>query len=58
MLTQEEVASYLGRSKHWCEKARYQGYGPNYIKMGRHVRYLEEDVLSYLESCKVVHHVD
>lgn len=31
---------------------RHRGVGPRYIKVGKHVRYDERDVLVWLESCR------
>lgn len=34
---------------HW----RYQGIGPAYLKVGKHVRYRESDVTAWLEAQRV-----
>jgi len=49
--TQKELAEYLGKSTAWCERARWAGEGPRFIKMGRHCRYRVADVLAWVESC-------
>lgn len=47
---QKALASYLGKSTAWCERARWAGEGPRFIKLGRHVRYRAEDVLAWIEE--------
>lgn len=49
--TQKDLAAYLGKSTAWCERARWAGEGPRFIKLGRHVRYRVSDVLAWVESC-------
>ena len=50
LLTQQELAEYLGKSTAWCERARWSGNGPRYVKLGRHVRYRETDVTAWIEE--------
>ena len=50
LLSQRELAEYLGKSTAWCERCRWAGTGPRFIKIGRHVRYKVEDVLAYVEA--------
>lgn len=50
---QKQLAGYLGKSTAWCERARWAGEGPAYIKLGRHVRYKVSDVLKWIESNNV-----
>lgn len=47
---QKTLADYLGKSTAWCERARWAGEGPRFIKLGRHVRYRAEDVLAWIED--------
>ncbi|WP_246166883.1 helix-turn-helix transcriptional regulator [Marinobacter salinexigens] len=47
---QKTLAAYLGKSTAWCERARWAGEGPRFIKLGRHVRYRAEDVLEWIDS--------
>ena len=49
---QKILAAYLGKSTAWCERARWAGEGPRFIKLGRHVRYKAEDVLAWIEQCR------
>jgi predicted DNA-binding transcriptional regulator AlpA len=50
LLTQKDLAKYLCKSEAWCERARWAGDGPKFIKLGRHVRYKTEDVAAWIES--------
>lgn len=52
LLTQSQVAATLGKSEAWCERSRWDGSGPAYIKIGRSVRYKRSDVDAWLESRK------
>ena len=50
LMTQRDLAHYLGKSTAWCERARWAGEGPRFIKLGRHVRYKVEDVMAWIEE--------
>ena len=50
LMDQKELAVYLGKSTAWCERARWAGEGPQFIKLGRHVRYRAQDVLDWIEG--------
>lgn len=52
LMSQKDLAAYLGKSTAWCERARWAGEGPRFIKLGRHVRYKVDDVLAWLEECQ------
>ncbi len=47
---QKTLAVYLGKSTAWCERARWAGEGPRFLKLGRHVRYRADDVLAWIED--------
>jgi len=47
---QKTLAAYLGKSTAWCERARWAGDGPRFLKLGRHVRYRADDVLAWIEA--------
>lgn len=47
---QKTLAAYLGKSTAWCERARWAGDGPRFVKLGRHVRYRADDVLAWIED--------
>lgn len=50
LLTQEELAEYLGLSKPTLQRWRREGYGPKYLRIGKHVYYKEVDVLAWIEE--------
>ena len=50
LMSQRDLAEYIGKSTAWCERARWAGEGPKFIKLGRHVRYRAEDVLAWINS--------
>jgi excisionase family DNA binding protein len=50
LLTPDDLADYLVVPVSTVYKWNYEGTGPRPIRVGRHVRYSEEDVLSWLES--------
>lgn len=50
LMDQRDLAHYLGKSVAWCERARWAGEGPRYIKLGRHVRYRADDVIAWIEE--------
>lgn len=50
LLTQQQVSEYLGKSKAWAERSRWDGSGPRFVKVGKAVRYRAEDVRDWLES--------
>lgn len=50
LMSQRDLAAYLGKSTAWCERARWAGEGPRFVKLGRHVRYRADDVLAWIEE--------
>lgn len=50
LMSQRDLAAYIGKSTAWCERARWAGEGPKFIKLGRHVRYRAEDVLAWIDE--------
>ncbi|MCW5602434.1 helix-turn-helix domain-containing protein [Nitrosomonas sp.] len=50
LMTQQELAEYLSKSTAWCERARWDGSGPKFVKLGRHVRYRAQDVLEWVNA--------
>ncbi len=50
LMDQRDLANYLGKSTAWCERARWAGEGPRFIKLGRHVRYRADDVLAWIDA--------
>lgn len=58
-LTEKEAAHYIGMSIHYLRKDRAEGKigqrtaGPRFLKIGRSIRYLKDDLDQWLESnCK------
>jgi excisionase family DNA binding protein len=49
LMKQDEVAAFLGVSKQFLERDRWQGATIPYVKVGRGVRYRAEDVAAYIE---------
>lgn len=50
LLTNGETAKLLGLKPNTLEIWRWQGKGPVYRKVGRLVRYVESDVLEWLDA--------
>jgi excisionase family DNA binding protein len=48
--TIDDVAQYLSVPRSTLYQWRSKGYGPNGIRIGRHVRYRPDDVQSWLAS--------
>jgi excisionase family DNA binding protein len=46
----EEVAEMLGVPKHTLDQWRSKGSGPDYLKIGRHVRYRWSAVNAWLDA--------
>lgn len=53
LLTEKEAARYLGMSIFTIRQRRLKGRPPVYFKVGRSVRYRQEDLESFLDSCRV-----
>ena len=52
-LTDQEVASRLGLSVATLRAWRRRGVGPRFVRFGRAVRYMPEDVERYVRSSRV-----
>lgn len=50
ILTNVETAELLGLKPNTLERWRLQGRGPTFRKLGRAVRYVEADVLAWLDA--------
>lgn len=48
------IAAVMGKSRAWAQKARWTGSGPNYLKLGRNVRYRKRDVLAWMNARSAV----
>jgi excisionase family DNA binding protein len=51
-LTEQQVAARLGLSVATLRAWRLKGKGPPFVRFGRAVRYLEEDVERFVEACR------
>ena len=49
LLTEHEAASMLGWSRKTLQQRRWRGVPPIYVKIGSSVRYLERDILAFIE---------
>jgi predicted DNA-binding transcriptional regulator AlpA len=49
-LKETEVSSLISKSVAWLQRARWEGGGIPYHKIGRSVRYAENEVLEWLEK--------
>jgi len=52
-ITEVEVAEITGRAVATLRNDRYYRRGLPFFKFGRSVRYSEEEVLAFMEACKV-----
>ena len=50
----EETAKILGIAKQTLHNLRHHRKGPNYYRIGRLIRYREEDIAEYLNNRRVV----
>jgi predicted DNA-binding transcriptional regulator AlpA len=50
ILTEREAAVWSGYTVTYFQRARWEGKGPKYIKLGRNIRYREEDLLAWIEE--------
>jgi hypothetical protein len=48
VLTEDELCRYLGKSKAWAQRARFEGKGPRFIKAGRKPLYPVEFIREWL----------
>ena len=61
--TEQETAAYIGMSRSFLRQARMEGQrknrtvAPPFIKIGRAVRYLKEDLDQWLESHVKLNHL-
>jgi predicted DNA-binding transcriptional regulator AlpA len=53
MATARDVAAVLGIPEHTLAQWRSQGKGPDYVKVGRHVRYDWSDVKRWIAGRKM-----
>lgn len=51
ILNEGEAAQVLGINVRTLQTWRFKGHGPQYLKMGRCVRYRRQDLLAFAEQC-------
>ncbi|GAD80627.1 helix-turn-helix transcriptional regulator [Vibrio ezurae] len=62
-LTEQETSAYIGMSRSFLRQARMEGHrknrtvAPPFIKIGRAVRYLKEDLDKWLDSHTKLSHL-
>lgn len=54
LLRPDDVAVLLDTNTATLAAWRSKGCGPNYLKIGKHVRYFPHDVKAYLEEARVI----
>ena len=50
LFTQKTVAAVLGLTEAWCERMRWCGGGPVFVKLGRSVRYRKSDLVAWINN--------
>jgi predicted DNA-binding transcriptional regulator AlpA len=55
LLKEQKAAEWLDLAVKTLQKWRVQGGGPKFIKLGRSVRYTEEDLEEYIQTHRVPH---
>jgi predicted DNA-binding transcriptional regulator AlpA len=53
ILNERDAAALVGLSVHTLRARRFKGLEPEFLKLGRSVRYEREALERFLESCKV-----
>lgn len=51
LLNVDEVSNYLNIPKGTLANWRAKGYGPEFLKIGRHIFYRESDLEKFIDSC-------
>ncbi len=49
-LSEKDVAAITGFSRYTFQRLRFEHKGPNYLKIGRSIRYLPEDIAAWMEE--------
>lgn len=61
--TEQETSNYIGMSRSFLRQARMEGHrhnrteAPPFIKIGRSIRYLKDDLDSWLDNRAKLHHL-
>jgi len=53
VVNEQDAADFLGLAVQTLRNRRFTRQPPNYLKLGRSVRYRVEDLESYLNECRV-----
>lgn len=53
VLTEAQAAEYVSMSKHTLRSRRFKSLQPNFLKVGRSIRYLQADLDSFVEACRI-----
>lgn len=53
ILKPKQLAEFIGMSEASLGQDRYLGQGIPYVKIGKRVRYLKDDVLAYIKANRV-----
>lgn len=54
LLTEAEVAYFLGKSIITLSRWRREGHGPEYIRVGRSPRYTREALSSFMDTNRIL----
>ena len=49
-INEQRVAAITGMSRIWLQRARAEGIGPRFFKIGRRVCYRLDDIVRWVES--------
>jgi predicted DNA-binding transcriptional regulator AlpA len=52
LFTERQAAHYLVRSVSALRRARKNGTGPKFVKIGRSIRYLRDELNAYILECQ------
>ena len=50
LLDEDEVCEYLGKSRAWLQRDRWQGGGIKFVKIGQSIKYRADDLQDYLNA--------
>ncbi len=50
LLTEKEFCTYVGKSRAWAQRARLEGDGPPYVKVGRTPLYPADKLEKWLQG--------
>ena len=53
LFAQPTISAVLDLSQDWCERARWSGNGPPYIRIIRAIRYRKADIIQWIDQRRV-----